>query len=207
MNIGILGAGHIGKALAQLFARAGHQVALSNSRGPETLEDTVRALGPNVRAMTSAQAAQFGELLVETIPFGKYASLEGLEVSGKVVIDTANYYPQRDGQIDLGGQSESSFMARHLPGARVVKAFNAIAAADLASQGDPGKPLEERRAIFVASDDPDAKRTVSQLIEAIGFVAVDTGTLEDSRSHQPGTAVYGKPLTGQQARQQLGTSG
>ena len=200
MNIGILGAGHIGQALAQQFARAGHQVALSNSRGPETLAEVVAGLGPNVRATSAEEAARFGDLVVETVPFGRYADLPADQLRGKVVIDTANYYPQRDGQIDLLGLSESAFMARHLPGARVVKAFNAIRAAHLRDLGDPSSPLSARRAIFVASDDSQAGRRVSELIEQIGFAPVDGGTLEESKKFQPGTPPYGAEVNAEAGR-------
>ncbi|AWN22697.1 NADP oxidoreductase [Deinococcus irradiatisoli] len=204
MKIGILGAGHIGKALARLLAEAGHEVGISNSRGPETLRDLAERLGHGVRAYTNEDAARFGELVIETVPFGKYADLPSVQLKGKVVIDTANYYPQRDGDIDLGGLSESAFMARHMPGARVVKAFNAIHAAHLEAQGDTGKPLEERRAIPIASDDAEAKQVVADLIEQIGFAPLDNGTLEDSKSQQPGTPIYGKEANLKQARDILG---
>ncbi len=204
MNIGILGAGHIGQALARLLAQAGHEVGISNSRGPETLRDLAERLGHGVRAYTNEDAARFGELVIETVPFGKYADLPAVQLKGKVVIDTANYYPQRDGQIDLGGLSESAFMARHLSGARVVKAFNAIHAAHLETQGDVTKPLEERRAIPIAADDAEAKAVVARLIEQIGFAPLDNGSLEDSKSQQPGTPIYGLEAALAQAREVLG---
>ena len=203
MKIGILGAGHIGKALARLLSEAGHEVGISNSRGPDTLRDLTHALGHGVKAFTSEDAARFGELVIETIPFGRFMDIPAVQLEGKIVIDTANYYPERDGQIDLGGLSESAFIARHLPKARVVKAFNTIAAAHLESQGDTGKPLDERRAIFIAGDDQDAKDVVTRLIEEIGFAAVDTGSLEDSKVQQPGTVIYGPDLTAVQARDAL----
>ncbi len=204
MKIGILGAGHIGKALARLLAEAGHEVGISNSRGPDTLRDLAEQLGHGVKAFTNEDAARFGELVIETVPFGHYADLPAVQMNGKVVIDTANYYPERDGQIDLGGLSESAFMARHMPGARVVKAFNAIHAAHLEVQGDTQKPLGERRAIPVASYDAEAKAVVSTLIEEIGFAPVDNGDLEQSKSQQPGTPVYGPEFNVQQAREALG---
>lgn len=203
MKIGILGAGHIGKALARLLAEAGHEVGISNSRGPDTLRDLAHELGHGVRAFSNEDAARFGELVIETIPFGRYMDMPAVQVEGKIVIDTANYYPERDGQIDLGGLSESAFIARHLPGARVVKAFNTISAQHLETLGDTGKPLDERRAIFVAGDDQEAKAVVAALIEEIGFAAVDTGSLEDSRVQQPGTPIYGPDLTATQARAAL----
>ncbi|MFK7600860.1 NADPH-dependent F420 reductase [Deinococcus sp. SM5_A1] len=204
MKIGILGAGHIGQALARLLAEAGHDVGISNSRGPDTLRDLAGRLGHGVTAYSSEDAARFGELIIETVPFGHYNDLPTAQMNGKIVIDTANYYPERDGKIDLDGLSESAFMARHLGSARVVKAFNAIASADLESQGDASKPLDQRRAIPIASDDAEAKAVVSGLIEAIGFVAVDNGDLEQSKNQQPGTLIYGQDATAQQAREVLG---
>ena len=201
MQIGIIGAGHIGSALAANFIRAGHTVAIANSRGPESLADLVGRLGPGARAVSAAEAADFGEVVVETIPFGKVPTLSALPLVGKVVIDTANYYPQRDGQIELGGLSQGAWVARQLPGVRVVKAFNAIAAADLAQDGDPSQPLEERRAIYVASDDEDAKQSVMRLVEEMGFAALDTGSLQDSAVHQTDGPLYGQKLSLEQARE------
>ena len=210
MKIGILGAGHIGKALARLLAEAGHEVGISNSRGPDsvvegtqTLRELAHEIGHGVKAFTNEDAARFGELVIETIPFGRYMDMPAVQVEGKIVIDTANYYPERDGQIDLGGLSESAFIARHLPRARVVKAFNTISAQHLETLGDVGKPLDDRRAIFIAGDDAEAKAMVTKLIEEIGFAAVDTGSLEDSRVQQPGTPIYGPDLTATQARAAL----
>ncbi|WP_424951365.1 NADPH-dependent F420 reductase [Deinococcus sp.] len=203
MKIGILGAGHIGRALARLLAEAGHEVGISNSKDPDTLRELAHQLGHGVKAFNREDAARFGELVIETVPFGKYATLPAVQMEGKIVIDTANYYPERDGQIDLGELSQSAFIAHHLPKARVVKAFNTIHSAHLESQGDTGKPLDERRAIFIAGDDQEAKAVVTRLIEEIGFAAVDTGSLEDSKVQQPGTPIYGPDLTAKQAREEV----
>jgi len=107
VRIGIIGSGNIGATAARLFAGAGHEVAISNSRGTETLKELVADLGPNVRAATVEEAAEFGEVMLEAIPFGRYKDLPVEPLAGKVVVDAANYYLQRDGEIDLGGLTSS----------------------------------------------------------------------------------------------------
>ena len=204
MNIGIIGAGNIGKTAADLFARAGHKVALSNSRGPETLRDTAEELGPKVTAMTAADAAAFGEVVLEAVPFGKYQELPAEALSGKILISASNYYPDRDGNIDLQGGTQTELVAGYLTESRVVKAFNTIFWKHLHEQGDTSLPMSERRAIFMAGDNADAKRTVAKLIEALGFAAVDTGTLAESAVQEPGSSVYNKDLTLSEAKEMLG---
>lgn len=206
MNIGIIGAGNIGGTLAELFARAGHRVALSNSRGPETLQDRVAELGPNVTAMTSEDAATFGEVVLEAVPFGKYGELPAEALKGKIVISASNYYPNRDGDIDLSNTTQTGLVARHLSSSRVVKAFNTIFWQHLRDQGDPSLPTTQRRAIFIAGDDAEAKGVVTGLIEELGFAAVDTGTLAESAVQEPGSAVYTKDVTADEAREMLGRS-
>lgn len=203
MNIGIIGAGNIGGTLAELFARAGHRVALSNSRGPETLAEKAEDLGPNVTAMRAEDAAKFAEVVLEAIPFGHYRDLPADALKGKIVISASNYYPERDGKIDLGNGTQTELVARHLRGSRVVKAFNTIFWQHLRDQGDPGRPLSERRAIFIAGDDAEAKGVVTGLIEELGFAAVDTGTLNGSAVQEPGAAIYTKDLTADEARELL----
>ena len=203
MNIGIIGSGNIGANAARLFAKAGHQVAIANSRGPETLEGVVEQIGPNVRATNVEEAATFGELAMEAIPFGRYEELPREALSGRIVVSASNYYPGRDGALDLGGLAQTEALARHLSGSRVVKAFNTIYHERLANEGRPGAPLEERLAIFVAGDDEEAKRVVSTLIEEIGFAPVDTGTLAESRRQEPGAKIYNTPLTATEARELL----
>ena len=207
MKIGIIGSGNIGAAAAQLFIEAGHEVALSNSRGPETLRTLVEELGGRARALTVEEAARFGDVLLVAIPLGKYMELPAEAFYGKVVIDAGNYYPERDGQInelDSGEMTSSELMSAHLRGARLVKGFNTIYFKHLASQGDVSLPLEERRAIFIAGDDSGAKEVVAKLIEEIGFAAIDTGFLgEGGRRQQPGSAIYNQELSARQAAQVL----
>lgn len=203
MNIGIIGAGNIGGTLAELFARTGHKVYLSNSRGPETLEDKVAELGPNVAAVTARDAAAFGEVVLEAVPFGRYQDLPADVLAGKVVVSASNYYPNRDGSVDFHGLTQTGLIAEHLSGSRVVKAFNTIFWQHLRDQGDPSLPLAERRAIFIAGDDAAAKQVVTALIEALGFAAVDTGTLADSAAQEPGSAIYNEDITAAEAEERL----
>jgi 8-hydroxy-5-deazaflavin:NADPH oxidoreductase len=207
MKIGIIGAGKIGATVAKLFVQAGHDVAISNSRGHETLRGLVSELGEKAKAVTVPEAARFGDVILISIPFGKYKTLPADEFNGKIVIDSNNYYPSRDGnfpELDQGKTTSSELQASYLRGARFVKAFNTIWFEHLKTQGDTNMPDENRRAIFIAGDDPEAKNVVSKLISDIGFTAVDTGTLrEGGKSQQPGTAIYNKDLTATEAKSLL----
>ncbi|MGH2747803.1 MAG: NADPH-dependent F420 reductase [Actinomycetota bacterium] len=206
MRIGIIGAGHIGGTLAKHFVDAGHEVAISNSRGPEKLVHVVAGLGGEAQALTAGDAAEFGEIVVVSVPFGRYRELPTDGVAGKVVIDTNNYYPGRDGHFDdLDGDriTSSELLQAHLSDARVVKAFNAINWQRLRDldrpSGDPG-----RIGIPISGDDQEAKRIVADLIDQIGFDAVDAGTLaEGGRRHQPESPVYGADLSTAELRAQL----
>lgn len=203
MKIGIIGSGNIGATSARLFVRAGHEVALSNSREGEGLEDLVAELGTEAKATTIEEAANFGEVVLIAIPFGKFSTLPADAFKGKVVIDAGNYYPNRDGNfaaLDNDQTTSSELMSDHLKEERLVKGFNTIWFEHLATQGDTNLPFQDRRAIFIAGDDSEAKEIVARLIEEIGFAAVDTGFLrEGGRRQQPGTALYNKELTGKDA--------
>jgi predicted dinucleotide-binding enzyme len=207
MRIGIIGAGHIGGTLAALFVTAGHEVAVSNSRGPDTLGELVAELGATAHAATTADAAAFGDLLVVSVPFGRYRELPADNVAGKIVVDTNNYYPRRDGdfaELDSDRTTSSELLAAHLAGAKVVKAFNAMYWEHLRGRGRPaGDP--ERLAIPISGDDADAKQTVAGLIDQIGFDAVDAGGLADGgRRQQPGSPAYGVLLTAKELQDHLG---
>jgi len=209
MKIGIIGSGNIGANAARQFVRAGHEVALSNSRGGRGLEALVKELGDKAHATTIEDAAKFGEVVLIAIPFGTYKTLPSDAFKGKVVIDAGNYYPERDGkfaELDQDETTSSELVSQHLKEARLVKGFNTIYFKHLAAQGDSSRPLEERRAIFIAGDDTEAKGIVARLIEEIGFAAVDSGFLhEGGRSQQPGTAVYNKDATAKEAAALLST--
>jgi 8-hydroxy-5-deazaflavin:NADPH oxidoreductase len=206
MRIGIIGAGHIGGTLAKLFVGAGHDVAVSNSRGPQTLQNLVSGLGDHAQAMTAQDAARYGDMVVVSVPFGRYLELPTDGLAGKVVIDTNNYYPARDGhfpELDSDRTTSSELLQAHLPGARVVKAFNAIYWETLRDLGRPsGDP--HRIAIPISGNDEEAKRTVAALIDQIGFDAVDAGNLaEGGRKHQPGTPIYIAELGSGELRSRL----
>ncbi|WP_408360813.1 MULTISPECIES: NADPH-dependent F420 reductase [unclassified Paraburkholderia] len=190
MKIGIVGAGFIGRAMAALAKADGHDVMISNSRDPRTLISTAAALG--CATGTAEQAARFGDVVVVAVPFSSIDELPAAALDGRVVIDTCNYYPQRDGQIDAldkRATTTSQMLAARLPGARVVKAFNAILAKDLETDGKP-KGAPQRRALPFAGDDEHAKRVVSELLDQFGFDPVDAGTLADSWRFERAKPVY-----------------
>lgn len=193
-TIGLIGSGHIGSQLARLAVARGYDVVLSNSRGPETLAGLVAELGPRARAATPAEAAAAGDLVVVTVPLAAEATLPVAELAGKIVIDTNNYYPQRDGNIpEL--DDESTTVAERLqailPASKVVKAFNHIGAAALTTEGqEPGTP--DRRALIVAGDDAAARERVAALIDEFGFDPVDIGPLAEGWRIQRDTPGYVK---------------
>ncbi|MCA1728843.1 MAG: NAD(P)-binding domain-containing protein [Actinobacteria bacterium] len=208
MNIGIIGSGNIGATAARCFAEAGHSVAISNSRGPESLRELVARIRQDVHATTVEEAAGFGEVALVAIPFFAYETLPADHLTGQVVVDATNYYEGRDSQMDFGGLSSSELIARKLPGARVVKAFNTMYYETLGAEGQPSAPVEERLVLFVAGNDEEAKAIVSHLIEEIGFAPVDTGSLRDGgRKQQPGSPIYNTPMTPEQARETLAGMG
>jgi len=193
VRIGVIGAGHIGGTLAARLVAAGHEVAISNSRGPETLQGAV----DGARPMTVEDAARFGDVIVVSIPFGRYREVPADALDGKLVIDTINYYPQRDGHfpaLDDGSTTSSELLQAHLPNAHVVKAFNAISWINVRDAGRLlGDP--ERLGIPLSGDDERAKQTVAELIDEIGFDPVDAGTLaQGGRKHQVDGPAYGKGM-------------
>ena len=204
-TLGLIGSGHIGSQLARLAVQHGHDVVLSNSRGPASLAGLVQELGPQARAAGPAEAAAAGDLVVVTIPLHAIDTVPVEPLAGKVVIDTNNYYPQRDGQIaELDDESTpvSELLARHLPDSHVVKAFNHIVSADLTTDGSaPGTP--GRRALVVAGDDAAARRTVIDLIDEFGFDAVELDSLAEGWRIQRDTPAYGIRRTADELRADL----
>ena len=205
MKIGIVGAGHIGSTLAKLFVDAGQEVAIANSRGPQTLEDLVADLGDNATTATVEQARDFGDIVVVSIPLGRYRELPTEGWEGKIVIDTNNYYPQRDGHIpelDNESTTTSELLQAHLPTSKVVKAFNHIYAAALTTDGQPAG-TKNRRALVIAGDDQSAKATVTRLLDQFGFDTVDAGLLKEGWRIQRDTPGYGPRRTTEELRRDL----
>jgi predicted dinucleotide-binding enzyme len=208
MKIGIIGAGHIGGTLTRRFTALGHQVFVANSRGPETLADLTAATGAT--AVTVNAAARAGDLVVVSIPVKNIPKLPpdlfANVPDSVVIVDTGNYYPQRDGQIAEieSGTTESRWTSRQL-GRPVVKAFNNIYALHLLKMGKPAGSLG-RIALPVAGDDKAAKAVVLKLVEELGFDGIDAGGLDDSWRQQPGTPVYGTDLGADGVRRGLSTA-
>jgi predicted dinucleotide-binding enzyme len=204
-TIGLIGAGHIGSQVARLAVAHGYRVVISNSRGPETLAPLVAELGPNARAATVADAAKAGDLVVVTMPLKNYQQVPVEPLAGKIVIDTNNYYPQRDGRIpelDAESTTSSELLQAHLKTSKVVKSFNHIAAAQLTTDGQPAGSTN-RRAMVVAGDDAEAKATVSRLLDQFGFDSVDAGPLKEGWRIQPDTPGYAARRTAAELRRDL----
>ena len=197
-TIGLIGSGHIGSTVARLAVAAGHDVVLSNSRGPETLTELVDELGPHARAATAAEAAAAGELVVVTVPLKAYRQVPVEPLRGKVVIDTNNYYPERDGHIaelDDESTTTSELLQAHLPESHVVKAFNNIFFQQLGTLARPaGDP--SRSVLPIAGDDEAAKRTVADFLDSIGYDAHDVGPLAEGWRYQRDTNAYVQPYFG-----------
>lgn len=204
-TLGIIGAGHIGSQIARLGVAHGYDVVISNSRGPETLSQLVAELGSHARAATALEAAKAGEVVVVTIPLKAYRTVPVEPLAGKVVIDTNNYYPQRDGHIrelDEEKTTTSELLQAHLPKSKVVKAFNHIYAAALTTDGQPtGTP--NRRALVVAGNDADAKGVVTRMLDTFGFDAVDAGPLSESWRIQRDTPGYGPRRNAEELKKDL----
>lgn len=195
-TLGIIGSGNIGGAVAHLGVNAGYDVVVSNSRGPQTLSGLVESLGEHARAGTAQEAAAAGDLVLIAVPLAAYPTLPVDALAGKVVMLADNYYPARDGQIaelDDGEVTSAGLVQRLLPSSAVVKVFNHIQSGELAAQGTPaGTP--DRRALAVFGDSPEARATVTAVLDDLGYNTVDGGPLAESWRIEPGTPGYGPRL-------------
>jgi len=205
LKIGIIGAGQIGGTLATLWVQAGHEVLIS-SRHPDELRALARSLGPRAHVGTPREAALFGPVVLVSVPYGALPQvgrdLRG-ELAGKIVLDTGNPYPQRDGPMALEARKKGTGVAsaEFLPGVRLVRAFNAINSGDLKSEAHrSGDPI----AIPLAGDDPEALQVAQRLVRDAGFAPVVVGPLSRAREFDVGTAVYTRPMTAAQLRAALG---
>ena len=196
-TIGIIGAGHIGSNVARAAITAGYDVVIANSRGPETLADLVAELGPKARAATAADAAAAAEVAVVTVPFKAYASMPAEPLAGKIVIDTNNYYFERDGHVpalDEGRDTVTGMLQKHLAESRVAKGFNHIKASDIPTAGRPAG-TSDRRALATASDFDDAAQFVTELYDQFGFDTVNIGPLSESWRVERDQPAYSGPQT------------
>jgi predicted dinucleotide-binding enzyme len=204
-TIGIIGAGHIGSALARAFSGLGYDVVIANSRGPESLAGLVAELGPKVTAATPADAASAGDFAVVTVPLKALKGLPVEPLAGKIVLDTINYYFERDGHIDAldrGEATTSGLVQAHLPASKVVKAFNQILAADINTTGLPaGTP--NRRALGTASDHEDAVELVTGIYDALGFDTVSAGPLSESWRLERDRPAYVARQTADELRENI----
>ena len=194
-TLGLIGSGNIGSTVARLAVAAGYDVVLSNSRGPETLRDLVSELGPQARAATADEAAAAGDIVVVTVPLKAYRDVPVEPLAGKVVIDTNNYYPERDGvfgELEDGSSTTGELLQKHLPQARVVKGLNNSWFGHLGSLARPAGSAD-RSALPIAGDDADAKKAVTEFFDKLGFDTVDAGPLAENRRTQRDTPVYVTP--------------
>jgi 8-hydroxy-5-deazaflavin:NADPH oxidoreductase len=205
LKIGIIGTGRIGGTLARLWVKAGYEVMMS-SRHPSQLLPLQRSLGPRAHVGTPRAAASFGSVVLVSVPYGALPEVGrdyARELAGKVVIDTGNPYPERDGAMAEEARRKGTGVAsaQFLPGVRLARAFNAISYKDLAEQVHVGG---QPAAIPVAADDPDALAVAQRLVRAAGFEPVVVGGLARAREFDVGTAVYVKLMTAADLRRQLG---
>lgn len=208
-TLSLIGSGNIGSTVARLAVDAGLDVVLSNSRGPETLADLVEQLGPRARAATAAEAAAAGDAVVVTVPLLAVADVPAAPLAGTLVLDTVNYYPERDGQVaelDDESTTTSEIVQRHLAGARVVKVFNNIYFEHLRSLARPsGDP--ERTTLPIAGDDDEAKLEAVELLDRLGYDVLDAGPLAEGWRFQRDLPAYGTPYAADASWEQARPAG
>ena len=208
MRIGIVGAGELGTTLAELWASAGHQVAVGDPQAPAASIDVMERIGSSAQDVTIEQAARFGDVVVLAVPFAPDALPPSSSLAGKIVIDAMNAVTEAGTEMDLGGRASSDIVAERLPDARIVKAFNTIEPAVLRHEQRRSIPSERRYVVFLAGDDGLAKARVSALIEEIGFTPVDTGSLAwGGHLQAPGSDIFNRPMLPPEAQRVLWSMG
>lgn len=207
-TLGIIGAGHIGSQIARAALTAGYEVVIANSRGPETLTELVAELGPKARAATAEEAGTAGDVVVVTVPLKALDQIPVEPLAGKIVLDTNNYYYERDGRIealDRGETTTSQLVQEHLPTSKVVKAFNHIRSADIttdtAPAGTPG-----RRALAISSDSPEAAEFATRFYDELGFDTVDVSPLSESWRVERDRPAYVVRQTAEELRANIATA-
>ncbi|MGM7670911.1 NADPH-dependent F420 reductase [Microbacterium sp. A93] len=204
-TIGIIGAGEVGSQLARAAIASGYTVVIANSRGPETLADLIAELGPSARAATASDAAAVSDFAIIAVPLTLVNDMPVDELAGKIVLDTNNYMPWRDGHfavVDSGEKTVHELRQAHLPASKIAKAFTHIQAPTLLRFARPaGSP--DRLALSVSSDDPDAVLLVTGLYDQFGYDTVDNSPLRESWRSGPGTPVWHHSLRGGQSRDAL----
>ena len=191
-TIGIIGAGEVGSNIARAAVKSGYEVVIANSRGPETLARLVEELGPSARAATAAEAATAGDFVVVAVPLKRLNDMPAAELARKIVIDTNNYMPWRDGHypiVDRGEKTEHELRQEQLPASKIVKAFTHIQAPRIIAWARPaGSP--DRVALSASSDFPESVEIVSRLYDQFGFDTVDNSPLRESWRTRPGQPAW-----------------
>ena len=204
LKIGIIGAGKIGGTLGELWAKAGHRVYLS-SRHPDQLKNLAESIGPKVRYGFPQEAAEFGEVILISVPYGalpQVGSDYAQELKGKVVLETGNPFPGRDGDMARSVRQKGTGVAsaEFLPGVLLVRAFNTIPYYDLRSEAHRSG---DRVAVPLAGDDEGALNIASSLVKDAGFEPVIIGPLSRAQEFDVGTSVFARALTAEELRRAL----
>ncbi|HEY3023787.1 MAG TPA: NAD(P)-binding domain-containing protein [Actinomycetota bacterium] len=204
MRIGIVGVGEKGAALAELLAKAGHQLAVADPLDDLAAKALAERLGTSVLVTTREEAARFGDGVVLAVPFDSELLPPASAVAGKVVIDATNAVTESGEPMDLGARGSSLIVAEWLPGAVLVKAFNTLDGRTMLAEARPSVPRDQRFAVFVAGDNGRANARVSILIEEIGFTPIPTGSLEQGgRLQEPRSKIFGRQMLPAQARREV----
>lgn len=197
MTIGFIGSGNIGQAVAQVAIRLGYNVIMSNSRSPDTLGEVVPKLGSKAKAAYAKDVAGQSDVIVVCPPLFALPELPVANTAGKIIIDTMNYYPSRDGRIaslDNGRTTTSELTQKHFAKAFVVKAFNNIMAGQIPTDGLP-QGAKGRRALPIAGNYPEANAEVAEFLETAGYDVLDVGKLSNSWQFENGTPAYVRRAT------------